>query len=231
MSIANEATARRRVCRATHHPRAPHPDRGQQALHRGGGPRPLPVVLRERRLEDRPARSQRLQLQGVRRCRRRTPRRSASSRGRTAHSGSPRRPATRSAASRREGQVTEFPLPTPNAGPDAMMLGTRRQPVVLADRGEPDRPHHPRRQDHLVQGRHHAGLEAALHRRARRRDVVQRGRRRPHRPPDGGRQDHRVSDPEQGQPAAGDVHPSRTARSGSCRPRRTDCAGSTATAA
>ena len=158
MSIAHEATPRRAHRRATHHPRAPHPDRGQQALYRGRRPRRLPVVLRERRLEDRPARSQDLRLQGVRPADARTPRRSASSSAPTAISGSRKRSAGKIGRITPQGQITEFPLPTPNAGPDAMHARARRQHLVLRNRSEPDRPHHAGRQGHRVQGRHHAGL-------------------------------------------------------------------------
>ena len=100
------------------------------------------------------------------------------------------------------GAITEFPLPTPNAGPDAHSARARRQHLVLRNRSEPDRPHHAGRHHHRIQGRHHAGQQAAVDRGARRRAVVQRGRRRPRRPHHRGRRGHRISDPQPRQPAA-----------------------------
>ena len=129
-----------------------------------------------------------------------------------------------------QGKVTEFKLPTPNAGPDGILLGTRRQRVVLRNRREPDRPHHAGRHNHRVQGRPHAGLQAAVVLRARRRAVVQRGRRQQDRPHRHAGQGHRVSDSRH--TTASRARPSRipTAASGSSRPRPTRSAASTAPA-
>ena len=115
-------------------------------------------------------------------CRPRTPCRSASPSAATATTGSARRAPTRSAASRRSGEVTEFPLPTPNAGPDGILNGPDGNVWFSETEVEPDRPHHAGRQDHRIQGRHHARLEAAVVLGARRRAVVQRGLRQPDRP-------------------------------------------------
>ncbi len=107
---------------------------------------------------------------------------------------------------------------------------SRRQHLVLTDRGEPDRAYHARRAiTSFKDGITPAG-KATLHRRSRRRNVVQRGGGRPHWTPDGERRDHRISDPSKGsQPRAMCPHPDgsiwfvQTSANGS--------AGSTATAA
>ena len=139
---------------ATRHPRsvAPPtirehriPTAGQQALYRGRRPRRRlwfceSGASKIGRFDPKPTPSRNSN------CRRRTPRRSASSKGRTARSGSPRRPATRSAASRRTARSPNSRCRRRTPGRTRMMVGPDGNIWFSRDRGEPDRPHHAGRQ-------------------------------------------------------------------------------------
>ena len=136
-------------------------------------------------------------------------RRSASPSAPTAISGSAQKAANKIGRITLKGEIAEFPLPTPKAGPDGMILGPDGNVWFSETEVSQIGRITPQGDDHRIQGRHLARRAAAVDHGARRRALVQRSRRQPHRPHHHRRQGDRVSDPEPRQPAARDDHPSR----------------------
>ena len=192
------------------------PSARQQALYLRRRPRPQSVVLRERRREDRPLRSAQRYASTNSLCRRRTPRRSASARRPTAHLWFAQKTANKIGRITPDGKITEFPLPTPNAGPDGIALGPdgniwfSETEVSQIGRITPD-GNITEFKDGITPGSKPLSIvvrdgalwfSEAAGNRVGRIDSRRRG--------------HRIRHPEQRQPAARHGARTRTARSGSC---------------
>ena len=91
----------------------------------------------------------------------------------TARCGSPRKTATRSAASPPVGEITEFPLPTPNSLPRTFTARSRRRAMVHPA-SRPHRPHHDERCDYRIHRSDRERLALRHRHRTRRHHLVHR---------------------------------------------------------
>ena len=133
--------------------------------------------------------------------------------GPTARCGSPRAAATRSAASRTDGDITEYPLPTTGAFAGDITDRPGRRAVLQRGQRQQGRPDHHRRRDHRVRAARRRRAARPDRRRPRRRALRLRAQQQHDRPHDDrGRVHRRVRAPaRERRPGRDDRRPRRRA--------------------